>query len=47
MNENFLWAVFGIFSALIGVVVVYLKNSQKISDINENKSNINQKIKYK
>lgn len=41
MNENFLWAVFGILSALIGVLIVYIKNSQKILHINKNKHKIN------
>ena len=36
MSENFLWAVFGILSALIGVLIVYIKNSQKILHISSN-----------
>jgi len=43
MIENFLWAVFGILSALIGVLVVYIKNSQKISHLTNNQNEINSK----
>lgn len=37
MLENLLWAVFGVLSAPIGVLVVYLKNSQKIMHVSPNK----------
>ena len=41
MLENFLWAVFGILSALIGVLIVYIKNSQKILHISGDGRKIN------
>ncbi|MBN1407243.1 MAG: hypothetical protein JW956_05620 [Calditrichaceae bacterium] len=41
MLENLLWAVFGVLSALVGVLVVYLKNSQKIMHITTDKQNKN------
>jgi hypothetical protein len=43
MIENFLWAVFGILSALIGVLIVYIKNSQKILHLTSNEHKINPK----
>lgn len=44
MLENLLWAVFGVLSALVGVLVVYLKNSQKIMHISSNKQNHNAEL---
>ena len=43
MIKNFLWAVFGILSALIGVLIVYFKNSQKILHFTNNEHEINHK----
>jgi hypothetical protein len=39
MLENLLWAVFGVLSAVVGVLVVYLKNSQKIMHVTPNEHN--------
>jgi hypothetical protein len=37
MLENLLWAVFGVLSALVGILVVYFKNSQKIMRVSPDK----------
>jgi hypothetical protein len=45
MLENLLWAVFGLLSALVGVLVVYLKNSQKIMHVSPNEQVHNSELK--
>jgi hypothetical protein len=37
MLENLLWAVFGVLSALVGILAVYFKNSQKIMRVSPDK----------
>lgn len=44
MIENLLWAVFGVLSALIGVLVVYLIYSQKIMHVIPDKQNLNPEV---
>ncbi len=44
MLENLLWAIFGVLSALVGVLVVYLKNSQKIIHLSSNKQKHNAEL---